>query len=186
MKKIPFPIEFKLVNKNQKRLILSWLEQDYIKKWLHGQGLKNLLEDLDCFLEGKPLLHEHWLAYDQDKNLPFAYLLTSSIRRESKEDEDLIFWCSPEGKAITLDLFICDKNYIGKGFSHQMIQHFLITHFSDVKDVLISPEATNTRAVHVYEKAGFKKVDDFIASWHPVPHHMMHLFMDELLAKYSI
>jgi RimJ/RimL family protein N-acetyltransferase len=62
-----------------------------------------------------------------------------------------------------------------------MIQSFLITHFSDVKDVLISPEATNTRAIHVYEKAGFKKVGDFIASWHPVPHHMMHLSMSDIL-----
>jgi hypothetical protein len=59
MRKVPFPVEFKFVNSNEKELIVQWLEQAYIKEWLHGQGLKNLLEDLDGFLEGKSHLHEH-------------------------------------------------------------------------------------------------------------------------------
>jgi RimJ/RimL family protein N-acetyltransferase len=47
--------------------------------------------------------------------------------------------------------------------------------------VLIDPEATNTRAIHVYKKIGFKIVGEFIASWHPVPHYQMELNMKKLL-----
>ncbi len=47
--------------------------------------------------------------------------------------------------------------------------------------MLIDPEATNTKAIHVYEKVGFKIIGEFIASWHPVPHYQMSLEMKDLL-----
>jgi RimJ/RimL family protein N-acetyltransferase len=72
---------------------------------------------------------------------------------------------------LPLDLFICELNYLGKGIAVPMIQEFLISHFSNVKRVLIDPEATNKRAIHVYQKVGFKIIGEFIASWHPVPHY---------------
>lgn len=43
-----------------------------------------------------------------------------------------------------------------------MIQRFLITQFLNIKRVLIDPEMTNTRAVHVYKKI-----------WHD-SHHDQH------------
>lgn len=83
--------------------------------------------------------------------------------------------------AITLDLFICDLNYLGKGIAVPMIREFLISQFPNVKRVLIDPEATNKRAIHVYQKVGFKIIREFIASWHPVLHYQMELYMDDLL-----
>jgi RimJ/RimL family protein N-acetyltransferase len=50
-----------------------------------------------------------------------------------------------------------------------------------MKRVLTDPEATNKRAIHVYEKVGFKTIGEFIASWHPVPHYQMELLMHDLL-----
>jgi len=52
-----------------------------------------------------------------------------------------------------------------------------------MKRVLIDPEATNTKAIHVYQKVGFKIVEQFIASWHPVPHYQMELDMGKLCTK---
>ena len=62
-----------------------------------------------------------------------------------------------------------------------MIRDFLLSQFPNVKKVLIDPEATNTKAIHVYEKVGFKIIGEFIASWHPVPHYQMSLEMKDLL-----
>jgi RimJ/RimL family protein N-acetyltransferase len=91
---------------------------------------------------------------------------------------------SPEGNdATTLDLFICDLNYLGRGIAVPMIKEFLRSQFPHVKRVLIDPEATNTRAIHVYQKVGFKIVGEFIASWHPVPHYQMELLMRDLLSS---
>lgn len=147
---------------SQRALIHGWLAQTHIKEWIHGSGLQNTLNGLEKFF-----LREsnttYWVGYDKDT--PFAFLITS-----------------PEGKdATTLDVFICDSHYLGKGIAASMIKEFLRNHFSHVKRVLIDPEATNTRAIHVYQKVGFKIVGEFVASWHPVPHYQMELLMKDLL-----
>lgn len=157
-----FRFTFKLARKDQKKLICDWIAQDHIKEWLHTDGLRNLLEDLDNFFLGTS--HgKHWIAYDG--KIPFAYLLTS--------EED--------GDAVSLDLFICDLKYLGKGLGVQLIREFLLSQCTDKKMIYIDPEATNTRAIHVYEKVGFRIIDEFVAKWHPVPHYKMRLSMSELL-----
>ncbi|MBA2369343.1 MAG: hypothetical protein H0V82_10035 [Candidatus Protochlamydia sp.] len=42
-------------------------------------------------------------------------------------------------------------------------------------------EATNKRAIHVYQKVGFKIAGEFIASWHSMPHYQMELHIRDLL-----
>jgi RimJ/RimL family protein N-acetyltransferase len=146
---------------SQRELIHRWLEQEHIKAWIHGTGLQNTMVGLEKFFKGESTT-TYWIGYDRD--VPFAFLITSPYDRDT----------------ITLDLFICDLNYWGKGLAVSMIRAFLLTHFSDKKRVLIDPEATNTRAIHVYQKAGFKIIGEFIASWHPVPHYQMELHMQNL------
>jgi ribosomal protein S18 acetylase RimI-like enzyme len=162
----PNNFTYKLAHKNQHQLILDWLEQPHIKEWLHTDGLKNLHHGLDLFFQNKTN-DQHWIAYDH--NTPFAYLLTSPADSEN---------------SITLDLFITDTNYIGKGYATTMIQQFLIQNFADKEEIFIDPEATNTRAIHVYKKVGFKIIGEFIATWHPVPHIQMSLKMYDLLLKH--
>lgn len=60
-----------------------------------------------------------------------------------------------------------------------MIRQFLLSQFSDVSEVFIDPEKTNERAIHVYQKAGFRIFGEFIAAWHPVPHYQMRLDMKD-------
>lgn len=147
---------------SQRALLHRWFEQEHIKEWMHGVGLQNTLNGLEKFFEGKTKTI-YWIGYD--KSTPFAFLITS-----------------PEGEdATTLDVFIGDVNYLGRGLAVPMIRKFLIDHFSHVTKVLIDPEATNARAIHVYEKVGFKTIHEFIASWHPVPHYQMELYMKDLI-----
>src|SRR5262249_34723961 len=78
----------------QRTLIHQWLDQKYIKEWLHGVGLQNTLNGLEKFFLGTSDT-TYWVGYDKD--IPFAFLITSF------EGSD----------AITLDLFICNPNYLG-------------------------------------------------------------------------
>lgn len=152
---------FEPVKSLQRVLIHDWLVQPHIKEWIHGVGLQNTLNGLEKFFQGE-YNTTYWIAYDKDT--PFAFLITS-----------------PEGNdATTLDVFICNRNYLGKGIAVPMIREFLICQFPNVKRVLIDPEATNKRAIHVYQKVGFKITREFIASWHPVPHYQMELYMNDL------
>lgn len=161
MNQNPFRYTFKFAQENNKKLIHDWLCLEHNRQWIHGVGLQNTFNGLEEFFQGVGST-TYWIGYDKDT--PFAFLITS-----------------PEGEdAITLDLFICDLNYLGKGLAVPMIHEFLISQFPKVKRVLIDPEATNARAIHVYQKAGFKIIGEFIASWHPVPHYQMELYMKDL------
>src|SRR5438876_775686 len=117
----------------QRLMLHQWFEQSHIREWLHGAGLQSTLNGLEKFWAGQSTT-TYWIGYDGPT--PFAFLITS-----------------PEGNdAITLDLFICDLNYLGRGLSVPMIRAFLLSQFPHVKRVLIDPEATNARAIHVYKK----------------------------------
>ena len=152
---------FQHAKSSQKNLLEQWFQQPHIHEWMHGVGLQNTLNGLTKFFEGKTTT-TYWIGYDHDT--PFAFLITS-----------------PAGEdATTLDVFICDVNYLGKGLAVPMIRQFLTDHFSHMKKVLIDPEAANTRAIHVYKKVGFQIIGEFIASWHPVPHYQMELNMSQL------
>ncbi len=157
----PSDFSFELAKPFQETLIHEWLKQPHIREWIHGIGLQNTLNGIQAFFKGKSSA-TYWIGYD--KEMPFAFLITS-----------------PEGAdAITLDVFICDIHYLGKGLATPMIQKFLKDQFSHMKKILIDPEKTNHRAIHVYEKVGFKITGEFIASWHPVPHYQMELDMNDL------
>ena len=62
----------------------------------------------------------------------------------------------------------------------EMIREFLQDKFSNVTEVFIDPELENSKAIHIYEKVGFKKLEQFIAPWHLVPHWLMHLEIKNL------
>jgi RimJ/RimL family protein N-acetyltransferase len=167
-------IVFALAEPKARSMIEDWVTRPHISQWLHGEGLENTLSSLVQFFEG-PSEFQHWIAYDND--IAFGYLLTSEVDPDDEEVSSIEF---AGREAITLDVFICEPEYLGRGIGSEMIKVFLKTHFSHVSDVLIDPEVTNMRAVHVYKKIGFRIIETFIAPWHPVPHYLMHLRYDNL------
>lgn len=182
MNNSPHRFAFKPALEAQRELIHAWLKQDYMAEWIHGQGLQNTLVGLDKFIQlqaqGKGLdrqskITQHWVGYDGD--VPFVYLLTSNVFKNG--DDEYSKYSETEGLAITLDIFIVDSKYLGKGLAADVIKEFLLSQFSDIAEVFIDPEKRNERAIHVYQKVGFYVVGEFIASWHPVPHYIMRLDM---------
>jgi len=189
MNESPFHFTFKPAVESQRELIHRWLQQDYIHEWIHGQGLQNTLSSLEKFFqyqaEGKGLdrqaeITQHWIGYDGDK--PFVYLLTSNVFKNS--DHAYTKYSETDGLTITLDIFIGNTEYLGKGLASTVIKEFLLSHFSDVSEIFIDPEKANEKATHVYQKIGFRIVGEFIATWHPVPHYIMKLNMEDIADRY--
>lgn len=117
----------------------------------------------------------YWVVYAN--NVPFAFLITSYILEQEPQDPSnhLSRWVQPGKKMLTLDMLIGEEDYLSKGLAVKIINEFLDRKFKDIDVVFIDPESTNTKAIHVYKKAGFKEIDSFIAPWHPVPHTLMQL-----------
>ncbi len=164
-----YRFHFMPVSSEYQELIYSWLSKPYVAQWFYGPGLENTLAQLHAFLKGSSEF-DYWLGCDGDT--PIALFITSYI---DKPQDELSTWCTATGAAITLDMLIGDTNYLGKGLSHILIGEFLLRQFPKVSEVLIDPEATNARAIHIYKKAGFVIVGEFIPSHSPHLHYMMKL-----------
>ena len=108
-------------------------------------------------------LFNYWIG--QDDTIPFCLLITTDATRDTPEH--LAPFLPETGEAWTLDVLIGPPEYVGRGIAAQMLESFL-SHIQyqnrALRTVLIDPEANNSRAIHVYEKAGFQLVSEFVPS----------------------
>ncbi|MBS0586098.1 MAG: GNAT family N-acetyltransferase [Verrucomicrobia bacterium] len=156
-------MHFEILRKEDEPLVTKWLQEPHVNEFWYGSGLQSTLSSITRFVKEEETLFTIWLAYDD--STPFAYLMTSSINYEN--DSLYAKYLARDAKAITIDLFIGNKAYLGKGLGKKLLVEILRQKFSDVTDVFIDPSVNNARAIHVYEKVGFQKVEVFIPPWDP-------------------
>lgn len=170
-------LSFNPVAGEHRELVRTWLHKEHVRPYFYGQGLENTLKNLDLFVKGIDhnglYRFKYWIARAADK--PFAFLITSEVEGPYDPKDDYAKWYEEGRQTITLDLLIGEEEFLGKGLAAPLIREFLLTMFPHASIVLIDPEATNSRAIHVYERAGFEKLEQFIPAYNPVPHWMMRL-----------
>ena len=171
-------LSFHLVDTSTYETVLAWLHKPHVNAFYHGDGLRNTITNVKAQVEGETSAFQNWIASDDGR--PFGFLMTSTIRPDKETDSRFNKHMFPDSRAITLDLLIGEEDYLSKGLAAPMIQAFLLDKFPEVDQVFIDPEDSNLRAIHVYEKAGFKQLETFIAEWHSVPHRLMKLDMETL------
>ncbi len=162
-------IHFEKVTGAHLDTIFSWLRQPHIMEfWDNTQAHK---DDIVNFAEGRKTpssyaggKYDYFLAYLEDE--PFAMLMT--IQETHKEDigEEKLKRLSKTGHTYGLDYMIGNPKFFGKGYGSQTLSDF-IDYFRKIVDpkadaFLIDPASDNVRAKHVYMKAGFKHVCDFM------------------------
>lgn len=175
-------LSFHLFGKADQKKVFGWLKKPHVKKWYHGQGLKNTMNHLDLYAKGVRTNGKYhfdfWIAYLEKD--PFGLLMTSLIEGPYNLQDPYNKWFEGGKEIITLDILIGEESFLGKGFGQRIIREFLLAEFSKCDKVLIDPDINNTKAIHVYEKVGFRKVEEFRPDYNPTPHWMMHLDMEYL------
>ncbi|NQV45561.1 MAG: GNAT family N-acetyltransferase [Rhodospirillales bacterium] len=145
-------------------------DEELISRWF---GLPHVMEfwgDVDTntadfrnTLSGENDLFNYLIG--QDGEAPFCLLITTNAA--TGEPEHLLPHLPETGDAWTLDVLIGPPEYRGRGIAVPMITSFL--HHAQrlcpsLQVVFIDPEANNPRAIHVYEKAGFRRIAEFTPS----------------------
>lgn len=114
--------------------------REYILKKIEGNGIEHPFVIL---IDGKPIGYiQYWDVYARD------------IIEKEKRD---YFTGSPQG-TYGIDLFIGDEEYLGKGYGTEILRQFsriLFEKYEALK-LVVDPMANNKKAIHSYEKAGFK------------------------------
>lgn len=162
-------ITFEKASHGHKQIIFTWLEEPHIKEfWDNSQAHK---DDIINFLDGRKTksdycdgLYTYWVGFLD--NVPYAMIMTILEKPEYDIDDIKKAHLSKTGHTYCLDYMIGDKNYLGKGLGAKTLTEFtdfLKREVDNKVDVfMIDPEESNSRAKHVYEKAGFKHIGDFI------------------------
>ena len=175
-------IHFETVKPIHIKTLLSWFSENHVKEFYYGEGLENTLRNLELYCKGinnnGSYSFEHWIA--SYNKVPFAFLMISPVTGPFDPNDDYDKWYAEDKKTFTLDLLIGNKDFLGKGIAHELIHDFILSQYSFADVFIIDPESKNTKAIHVYEKVGFKKVGEFLPAFNPKPHIMMRVDVAQL------
>jgi len=139
-------------------LIRNWLRKPHIAQWWDEQtdhpegGLTR--RDLKKFINGEKSVFTHWIASLASR--PFAYLMTSDPN--CPECSHLFPFLEKQGQTLTVDFFIGEEDLLGKGLSHLTLRKFAESLPQAITALILDPEASNEKAIHIYQKAGFVTV----------------------------
>jgi len=152
-----------------KDLIFEWLEKPHVREfWDNSQKHR---DDILSFIKSqKETSHyyegifTYWVGSVADE--PYCLLMTSEMVDVPSLPEVWRANLSKTGKVYSIDFCIGNEKYLGKGLATPTLESF--TRFIKEKvdpavdSFMIDPAETNPRAKHVYEKAGFKTVAEFV------------------------
>ncbi len=92
--------------------------------------------------------------------------MTSTVNPEDDLPEEWGHYLSNTGRTFSLDFMIGNKDYFSKGLAAPTLKAFMRFIQKNVDATvdlfMIDPAETNPRAKHVYEKAGFETVVEFV------------------------
>ena len=178
-------IFFRAAQLKDQEIIFSWLAETHVQEFwdsseAHKQDISNFINGRktpSAYCEGK---YQYWIA--EHESQPFALLMIIPTTQHDPIDEIKKCYLSQTGATYSIDYMIGDSRFIGKGYGALTLSSFIDFYRKKV-DVtadtfLIDPTADNPRAKHVYEKAGFKCVGNFImeeagASGANKEHHLL-------------
>lgn len=162
-------LHFEKVSKVHLETIFHWLREPHVMEfWDNSEAHK---DDIVNFAEGRKTpssyidgKYVYWIALDHGE--PFAMLMT--IQETEAEDigKEKRSRLSKTGNSYGLDYMIGNPDFIGKGYGAKTLENF-IDFFRQAVDpkadtFLIDPADDNPRAKHIYMKAGFDHVCDFM------------------------
>ncbi|MFN7038018.1 MAG: GNAT family N-acetyltransferase [Alphaproteobacteria bacterium] len=162
-------IHFEKVTSDHIDIIFSWLNQGFIKEfWDNTQGHK---DDIINFVEGRKTLsnyadgkYVYWIASAGD--VPFAMFMTIHETQDEDIGQEKLDHLSKIGNTYGLDYMIGNSNFFGKGYGATTLTKFIdfFREYIDPKadTFIIDPASDNPRAKHVYMKAGFTHICDFM------------------------
>ncbi len=145
-------------------LMLKWLTDDRVLEYYEGRDVRFTMDTLAAhFLEEIPDGFRVIIEYrDQPVGYGQAYQLSGEMFGEYDYPD--------KGKVVyAMDQFIGEPDYWNRGIGSAFLQ-MMTSHLKTGKGaacILLDPHKNNYRAIHAYEKAGFRIIKS-------LPEHELH------------
>lgn len=162
-------IHFEKLSEKHLKIILTWLSEPHVMEfWDNSQAHK---DDIIYFVHGRQQAspyadgkYVYWISFIE--NEPFAMIMTIQETLEDDINQEKLKQLSKTGNSYSLDFMIGNTQYLNKGYGSTTLTEFIKyfrKNFDQKADTFfIDPAADNEKASHVYLKAGFQHVCDFM------------------------
>lgn len=147
-------------------IIFTWLSEPHMQEfWDNSQEHKN---DILNFINNRKQHYfygttQYWIG--SINNQPFSFILSDLLRSSQNLSPLQRKYLSKVGHTVALDFGIGNPDYLDKGLGALTLQAFIKFYHKKIDPkadtFFIDPDINNPRAIHVYEKAGFKMVGEF-------------------------
>jgi len=154
-------ITFRPLREADLPLLTNWLNRAHVREWWSGGDAAADIETtrrkyLPRMDEDSPVTA--YIAVLADEPIGF---IQSYVALDCGEG----WWAEECDLGVRgIDQFLCDGGKLGQGLGTSMVNAFLRRLFAerDVTRVQADPDPANARAIHCYEKAGFRRVRNVI------------------------
>lgn len=175
-------ITFRKLQLSDLPLMHTWLNSPHVHEW-YDKDKNNSIEEVtnryapkikgekptDCYLA-------------LFKGEPFGYLQTYKVN-DWPEFGNYIGY---DDFTASVDLFIGEADFIGRGLGSKMLEAFLLqvvfAEDTNVETCVIGPEPANTRAIHTYEKVGFKYTRTVQIPGEDQPTYLLEITKDQFMS----
>lgn len=156
-----------------KDMIFKWLDEPHVIEFWDNCPEHRL--DIVNFMEGRKTRspyfngdfdNYYWVGFVNGD--PFSMIMTSELIPEDciKEEAPYVPSLSKIGKSFAIDFMIGNTDYLGKGLATPTLIDFPWFFQKEIEPTadtfMIDPAIDNPRAKHVYEKAGFEVIGDYV------------------------
>lgn len=162
-------------------LMHTWLNKPHVHEW-YDNDKENTIEAITARygpkIDGKKPTNCYLVLYE---GKAFGYIQTYIV----SDWPEFGNYVGYDEHTASIDLFIGEQEFLGKGFGSVMIKTFLKTVvFANptIRTCIIGPEPQNARAIRAYEKAGFKHVKTVQIPGDKSPTYVMEINSSNLLA----
>ena len=141
-------IQLRTANINDLNTLKHWDNQEHIKETIPDEYWN---WEYELAREPQPEWREYLIAEVEGRPIGFVQIIDPA-------EEETHYWGDIEANKRAIDIWIGEKDYLGKGFGTQMIQLALERCFADleVTEVLLDPLESNVKAIRFYKKLGFE------------------------------
>lgn len=139
-------------------LLYEWLAREHVAAWWREtRDYQKFYEKYKERVKDNTL--GSYLICHDDK--PIGYISWYDAAHCPVRSQDY-----PQKGVYGFDVLIAETDYIGKGNGTKILEQFIDEIMMPLKPtkIIVDPETANERAIHVYEKIGFKKVKEVQAT----------------------
>lgn len=148
-------ITFRPLRRTDLTRLHGWLQRPHVREYWDDGDRTPAQVEAHYFREGR----EVWAYLFALDGQTAGYIQAYPV----DEHSEFAAWRSEIGATWGIDLFTGEETWLGRGQAVRIIRAFITRLHTELlglglRRLLIDPETRNTRAQHVYGKAGFKRV----------------------------